>query len=69
MGANSSPNGDENTSDKRSIDLNNSPRRSMTPSTPGDRISVKVNTNITWIFLYIEQIIVVDRHVNFVSGT
>ena len=43
---------DENTSEKRSIDdQNNSPRRSMTPSTPGDKISVKVRIliiNLSW---------------------
>lgn len=34
---------DDNNSDRRSIDeLNSSPRRSMTPSTPGDRLSIKV---------------------------
>jgi hypothetical protein len=40
---NSSQMSDDNTSDRRSIDdQNNSPRRSMTPTTPGDRINVKV---------------------------
>ncbi|XP_058805985.1 EH domain-binding protein 1 isoform X8 [Phymastichus coffea] len=48
MGVNSSPNGDDNVSDRRSIDgQNNSPRRSMTPSTPIDRISInEYNGNV-----------------------
>ncbi|XP_034936685.1 EH domain-binding protein 1 [Chelonus insularis] len=38
--------GDDNSSDKRSIDdQNNSPRRSITPSTPGDRLSIKSEHN------------------------
>ncbi|KAJ8679078.1 hypothetical protein QAD02_014865 [Eretmocerus hayati] len=46
VSVNSSQIGDGSTSDKRSIDdQNNSPRRSMTPSTPGDRISVKSEHN------------------------
>ncbi|XP_014209545.1 EH domain-binding protein 1 isoform X2 [Copidosoma floridanum] len=43
---NTSQAGDENSSGRQSIDdQNNSPRRSMTPSTPGERISVKSECN------------------------
>ncbi|XP_076171779.1 eps15 homology domain containing protein-binding protein 1 isoform X2 [Ptiloglossa arizonensis] len=48
MGVNVTSNqiGDDNSSDRRSIDdQNNSPRRSITPSTPGDRFSTKSEYN------------------------
>lgn len=52
MGVNitSSQISDDNSSDRRSMDdQNNSPRRSITPSTPGDKFNTKVG-NCYFIF-------------------
>lgn len=58
MGVNVTSNqiGDDNNSERRSLDdQNNSPRRSITPSTPGDKFSTKVGLYAVIISLPINE--------------